>query len=71
MSDKSWEPGMFCKTCKLANLQIDPWDTLNKFSFHAQKSLFIVDKCNGFSGTSTSSSSPSPVSFEFIELVPS
>ena len=45
-------------------------DMLNKFCFHlyAQKLLFIGENCNGFFGTS---SSPSPVTLEFIELVPS
>ena len=45
---------------------------LNKFCFHlyAQKSLLIAENCNGFFWTS-SSSSPYPVSFEFLELVPS
>ena len=51
--------------------KVDPRDMLNKFCFHlyAQKSLFIGENCNGF--FFTSSSSPSPVSLEFIELVPS
>ena len=52
--------------------QVDPRDMLNNFCFHlyAQKSLFIAEKCNGGFFTS-SSSSPYPVSLEFIELVPS
>ena len=43
-------------------------DMLNNFCFHvyAQNSLFIGENCNEFFGTS-----PSPVSLEFIELVPS
>ena len=70
-SDKSWEPGMFLKTWKpenFENIKNDHWDMLNNFCFHvyAQKSLFIAENCNGFFGTS-----PSPVSLEFIELVPS
>ena len=57
-------------------------DMLNNFCFHvyaqkslshshtlyAEKSLFIAENCKEFFGTS---SSPSPVTFEFIELVPS
>ena len=52
--------------------QVDPRDMLNKFCFHvyAQKSLIIVENANDFFWIS-SSSSPSPVSLEFIELVPS
>ena len=43
---------------------------LNKFCFHlyAQKSLFIGENCNAFFLTSAA---PSPVTLEFIELVPS
>ena len=38
------------KLANLQNLQIDPWDMLNKFCFHvyAQKSLFIAENCNAF-----------------------
>ena len=52
--------------------KVNPRDMLNEFCFHlyAQKSLFRVENCNGFFLTS-SSSSPSPVTLEFIELVPS
>ena len=48
-------------------------DMLNKFCFHvyAQKSLFIAENCNAFFWTSASPSAPSPVTLEFIELVPS
>ena len=65
-----------CKLAKLANLQnlkIDPWDMLNNFCFHvyAQKSLFIGENVNDFFLTATATTSPSPVTFEFIELVPS
>ena len=44
---------------------------LNNFCFHlyAQNSLFNAENCNGFFWT-PSPSSPSPVSLEFIELVP-
>ena len=51
-------------------VQVDPLDMLNKFCFHvyAQKSLFIGENCNVFFGTS---SSPAPLTLEFIELVPS
>ena len=47
-------------------------DMLNKFCFHlyAQKSLFIGENCNAFFLTAAASP-PSPVTFEFIELVPS
>ena len=48
-------------------------DILNNFCLHvyAQKSLFIAKNCNGFVFTTspTSTSSPSPVSLEVIELV--
>ena len=46
-------------------------DMLNKFCFHlyAQKSLLIAENCNGF--FLTPPPAPSPVSLEFIELVPS
>ena len=52
--------------------KVDPRDMLNKFCFHlyAQNSLFIGENCNDFFLTS-SAASPSPVTFEFIELVPS
>ena len=45
-------------------------DMLNNFCFHvyAHKSLFIAENCNAFFLTT---SSPSPVTLEFIELVPS
>ena len=48
-------------------------DMLNNFCFHvyAQKSLFIAENCNAFFGTSSAAAAPSPVTFEFIELVPS
>ena len=51
-------------------VKIDPWDMLNNFCFHlyAQKSLFIGENGNVYFWTS---SSRSPVSLEFIELVPS
>ena len=44
-------------------------DMLNNFCFHvyAQKSMFIAENCNDFLGTP----SPSPVTLEFVELVPS
>ena len=46
-------------------------DMLNKFCFHLydQKSLFIGENCNAF--FTSSAAAPSPVSLEFIELVPS
>ena len=45
---------------------------LNNFLFHvyAQKSLFIGENDNDFFLTAASSS-PSPVTLQFIELVPS
>ena len=48
-------------------------DMLNNFCFHvyAQKSLFIGENVNDFFLTAAAASSPSPVTFEFIELVPS
>ena len=53
------------------NIKNYPGEMLNNFCFHvyAQKSLFIVENDNDFLGTSTTS--PSPVTLEFIELVPS
>ena len=53
--------------------QVDPRDMLNKFCFHvyAQKSLFIAENCNGFFLTTSSSSTPYPLTLEFLELVPS
>ena len=44
---------------------------LNNFCFHlyAQKSLFIGENCNAF--FLTAAAPPSPVTLEFIELVPS
>ena len=50
--------------------QVDPRDMLNNFCFHvyAENSLFIVENCNVFFGTSAA---PYPVTLEFIELVPS
>ena len=74
-SDKSWEPEKIWKfenlNSKIKIALVDPRDMLNKFCFHlyAQKSLFIAENCNGF--FLTASSSPSPVSLEVIELVPS
>ena len=60
-------------TCHMSNAYVDRWDMLINFCFHvyAQKSLFIAENCNGLFWTSSSSSSPYPVSLEFIELVPS
>ena len=49
-------------------------DMLNKFCFHlyAQKSLLIAENCNGsFLTAAPAAAAPSPVSLEFIELVPS
>ena len=47
------------KSVSLSSCQVvkfDPWDMLNNFCFHvyAQKSLFIVENCNVFFGTSVS-----------------
>ena len=52
--------------------EVDPRDMLNNFCFHvyAQKSQFIDENANVFFGD-IHSSTPAPVSFEFIELVPS
>ena len=46
-------------------------DMLNNFCFHvyAQMSLFIEENVNGF--FLKTATSPDPVTFEFIELVPS
>ena len=51
-------------------VKFEPWNMLNKFCFHlyAQKLLIIDENGNDFFLTSTS---PSPVSLEVIELVPS
>ena len=45
---------------------------LNNFRLHvyAQKSLLIAENCNGFFGTAAAAS-PSPVTLDVIELVPS
>ena len=74
-SDRRWEPEKFenLKTWKLENIKNiknDHWDMLNNFSFHvyAQNSLFIGDNDNEFSWKS--SSSPDPLTLEFIELAP-
>ena len=57
-------------TCHMSNAYVDPWDMLNNFCFdvYAQKSLFIGENSNDFFWTTPS---PSPVTLEFIELVPS
>ena len=54
-------------------LNIYPWDMLNIFCFHvyAQKSLFIGENGNEYFWTAAPAQAPSPVSLEFIELVPS
>ena len=62
------------KKMKFKIAQVDPRDMLNNFCFHlyAQKSLFIAENCNAFFLTpAAAAASPSPVTFEFIELVPS
>ena len=48
---------------------VDPWDMHNNFCFHvsAQKLLFIDENDNVFLTTA----SPSPVTLDVIELVPS
>ena len=63
------------KSVKLLGCQVikfDPWDMLNNFCFHvyAQKSLFIDENDNVYFWTAAEAP-PSPVSLEFIELVPS
>ena len=52
--------------------KLENFESFKNFCFHvyAQKSLFIAENCNVFFGTS-SASSPSPVSLDVIELVPS
>ena len=64
---KSWEPGMSCKTL----FQSLTLDMLNNFCFHvyAQKSVFIGQNVNVF--IFLTSATPSPVTLEVIELVPS
>ena len=59
------------KILKFKIAQVDPRDMLNNFCFHlyAQKSLFIGENCNAFFWTTTTA--PSPVSLDVIELVPS
>ena len=61
---KTWKPENF------ENIKNDPWDMLNNFCFHvyAQKSLFIGQNDNVF-GTYTTT--PDPLTLEFIEMVPS
>ena len=58
-------------TCHMSNAYVDRWDMLNNFCFHlyAQKSLFIGENCNAFFGHHRQRQHP--VTFEFIELVPS
>ena len=55
--------------------QVDPRDMLNNFCFHvyAQKSLFIGENDNEFflTAAAAATASPSPVTLQFIELVPS
>ena len=57
--------------CEMSNDYVDPWDMLNNFCFHvyAQKSLFIGENYNAF--LQLLHPPPSPVTLEFIELVPS
>ena len=62
------------KSVKLAGCQVvkfDPWNMLNNFCFHvyAQKSQIISEIGNVY--FLTAAASPSPVSLEVIELVPS
>ena len=66
-----------CQT-KAGNLElslslVDPRDMQNNICFHvyAQKSLLIGENGNVVSLTASDSATPAPVSFEFIELVPS
>jgi len=49
---------------------LGPWDMLNNFWFHVydQKALFIGENRNDFL---TTSSTPAPVTFDLIKLVPS
>ena len=56
--------------CQMSNAYVDPSDMLNNFCFHVyvQKSLFIGENGNGSFFTS---STPAPLTLEFIELVPS
>ena len=62
--DNNWEP----KVSVSVTVSVDPCDMLKNFCFHvyAQKSWFIAENCNALFGTS-----PSPVSLDVIELVPS
>ena len=61
------------KIWKLENIENDPWNMLNNFCFHifAQKSLIISEIGNVYFLTYTASTSPSPVSLDVIELIPS
>ena len=65
-----------CESSEMVS--VDPWDILNNFCFHvyAQKSLFQnLQTCKLFIGENDNeyfwTPAPSPVSLEFIELVPS
>ena len=57
----------------MSYVKVDPWDMLNNFCFHvnAQKSLIIGENGNAYFFTSSAAAAPVPVTFEFIELVPS
>ena len=71
MEETEWNKNMSeCQT-KAGN-QEHSLNTLNNFCFHvyAQKSLFIGENDNEVFWTAATAS-PSPVTFEFIELVPS
>ena len=62
--------------CLMSNAYVDPWAMLNNFRFHvyAQMLLFMDVNVNAFFLTdflTAAAAAPSPVSFEFIELVPS
>ena len=63
----------FCHLAVICQmLNVDPREMLNNFCFHvyAQKSLFIAENVNAFFLTPTAAA-PDPLTFEFIELVPS
>ena len=69
MSDKSWDPAKLA----MSMLKSHSLDMLDNFCFHvyALKSLIIGENGNEVFFTASASRSPSPVSLEFIELVPS
>ena len=76
MSERQTKAGNLQNLQNLQNLTLltacQECQVFSNFCFHvyAQKSLFIAEICNAFFLTAAATS-PSPVSLEVIELVPS